>query len=109
MELFENIKITTGQKIINSYKSGILGQLMICHNIIKNNKQFEEELHSYIKTLIIQLLDKTITKQAILFEISKYFIYLNEQDRNEICLKYKPDKVDENNFEGIKQNQFLKL
>ena len=101
MELFENIKITTGQKIINSYKSGILGQLMICHNIIKNNKQFEEELHSYIKTLIIQLLDKTITKQAILFEISKYFIYLNEQDRNEICLKYKPDKVDENNFEEL--------
>ena len=101
IELFENIKITTGQKIINSYKSGILGQLMICHNIIKISKQFDEEMHSYIKNLIIQLLDKTITKQAILFEISKYFIYLNESDRNEICNKYKPDKVDENNYEHL--------
>ena len=101
IELFENIKITTGQKIINSYKSGILGQLMICHNIIKISKQFDEEMHSYIKNLIIQLLDKTITKQAILFEISKYFIYLNESDRNEICNKYKPDKVDENNYEQL--------
>ena len=101
IELFENIKITTGQKIINSYKSGILGQLMICHNIIKISKQFDEEMHSYIKNLIIQLLDKTITKQAILFEISKYFIVLNESDRNEICNKYKPDKVDENNYEQL--------
>ena len=101
IELFENIKITTGQKIINSYKSGILGQLMICHNIIKISKQFDEEIHSYMKDLIIQLLDKTVQKQAILFEISKYFIYLNEKDRNEICLKYKPDKVDENNFQEL--------
>jgi len=101
MELFENIKIIVGQKIINSYKSGVLGQLMICHNIIKISKQFNEELHSYVKGLIIQLLDKAVTKQAILFEISKYFIYLNEQDRNDICLKYKPDKVDENNFEEL--------
>ena len=101
IELFENIKITTGQKIINSYKSGILGQLMICHNIIKISKQFDEEIHSYMKDLIIQLLDKTVQKQAILFEISKYFIYLNEKDRNDICLKYKPDKVDETNFQEL--------
>ena len=101
IELFENIKITTGQKIINSYKSGILGQLMICHNIIKISKQFDEEIHSYMKDLIIQLLDKTVQKQAILFEISKYFIYLNEKDINDICLKYKPDKVDESNFEEL--------
>ena len=101
IELFENIKITTGQKIINSYKSGILGQLMICHNIIKISKQFDEEIHSYMKDLIIQLLDKTVQKQAILFEISKYFIYLNENDRKDICLRYKPDKVDENNFEEL--------
>ena len=104
IELFENIKITTGQKIINSYKSGILGQLMICHNIIKYTKQFEEELHSYIKNLIIQLLDKTVRKQAILFELSKYFIYLNEKDRNEICAKYKPEKNDENKFDELAED-----
>jgi hypothetical protein len=101
IELFENIKITTGQKIINSYKSGILGQLMICHNIIKISKQFDEELHLYLKSLIIQLLDKSVTKQSILFEISKYFIYLNQDDRKEICIKYKPEKVDENNYEQL--------
>ena len=101
IELFENIKITTGQKIINSYKSGILGQLMIFHNIIKISKQFDEELHLYLKSLIIQLLDKSVTKQSILFEISKYFIYLNQDDRKEICIKYKPEKVDENNYEQL--------
>ena len=101
IELFENIKNTTGQKIINSYKSGVLGQLMICHNIIKLSKQFNEEIHSYIKSLIIQLLDKSVKKQGILFEISKYFIYLNEADRNEICLKYKPEQNDENKFDQL--------
>ena len=101
IELFENIKLTTGQKIINSFKSGVLGQLMICHNIIKFNKQYEDELHNYIKSEIIKLLDKCIRKQAILFEISKYFIYLNEADRNEIGLKYKPEKVDENKFDDL--------
>ena len=101
MELFEFIKNTTGQKIINSFKSGLLGQLMICHNIIKYNKQFEEEIHLYIKTEIIKLLEKCIRKQAILFEISKYFIYLNETDRKEIGLKFKPEKVDENKFDEL--------
>ena len=101
LELFENIKKTTGAKIINSFKSGVLGQLMICHNIIMCNEQFDELIHSYMKTQIINLLDKCIRKQAILFEISKYFIYLNEADRNEIILKYKPEKVDENKFDEL--------
>ena len=104
MELFENIKITTGKTIINSYKSGILGQLMICHNIIKFLQQFPEEIHTYIKNLIIQLLDKTIKKQSILFELSKYFIYLNNEDRKELCNKYKPEKNDENNFESLNED-----
>ena len=101
VELFEKIKNSTGQKIINSFKSGVLGQLMICHNIIKYNKKFDEEMHIYMKNEIIKLLDKTIRKQAILFEISKYFIYLNESDRNEICAKYKPETVDENKFDKL--------
>jgi hypothetical protein len=101
LELFENIKKTTGAKIINSFKSGVLGQLMICHNIIMCNEQFDELIHSYMKTQIINLLDKCIRKQAILFEISKYFIYLNEADRNEIILKFKPEKVDENKFDEL--------
>ena len=101
IELFESIKITTGEKIINSFKAGILGQLMICHNIIKFNKQYDEDIHSYIKKEIIKMLDKCIRKQAILFEISKYFIYLNKEDRNEIILKYKPQKVDETKFDEL--------
>ena len=103
IELFENIKNTTGQKIINSYKSGVLGQLMICHNIIKFSKQYTNDIHSYIKSLIIQLLDKSVKKQAILFEISKYFIYLNEEDRNEISIKYKPELNDENNYAKLNE------
>ena len=103
LELFEHIKNTTGKKIINSYKSGIIGQLMICHNIIKSNEQYDELIHSYMKTEIINLLDKCVKKQAILFEISKYFIYLNEADRNEIIVKYKPEKADENKFDELNE------
>ena len=101
IQLFENIKNTKGEKIINSFKSGVLGQLMICHNIIKCNEQYDEKIHTYLKTQIINLLDKCVRKQAILFEISKYFIYLNEADRNEIIAKYKPEKVDENKFDEL--------
>ena len=101
IELFENIKVKTGQKIINSFKSGILGQLIICHNIVKYTKQFSKDIHTFIKNEIIKLLDRCIRKQAILFEISKYFIYLNEADRTEIGLKYKPEKVDENKYEEL--------
>ena len=99
--LFENIKSTTGEKIVNSFKSGVLGQLMICHNIIKYNKSFNDDIHSYIKLQVTKLLDKCIKKHAILFEISKYFIYLNEEDRKEICNKYRPEKVDENKYEEL--------
>ena len=109
IELFENIKLTTGQKIINSFKSGILGQLMIFHNIIKYNKRYDDELHKYIKNEIIKLLDKCVRKQAILFEISKYFIYLNEEDRNKIGLKYKPEKVDENKFDELNSENLEKF
>ena len=101
IELFENVKKSPGDKIINSFKSGILGQLMICHNIIKYTKQYDEDIHSYIRTEIIKLLVKCVKKQAILFEISKYFIYLNEQDRNEVLSTFKPEKVDENKFDEL--------
>ena len=74
---------------------------MICHNIIKYTKTFDEDIHSYIKDIIIQLLDKCVHKQAILFEVNKYFIYLNDDDRNSIIKKYTPEKFDENKFDYI--------
>ena len=109
IELFENVKKSPGDKIINSFKSGILGQLMICHNIIKYTKQYDEDIHSYIRTEIIKLLVKCVKKQAILFEISKYFIYLNEQDRNEVLSTFKPEKVDENKFDELNSENLEKF
>ena len=109
IELFENVKKSPGDKIINSFKSGILGQLMICHNIIKYTKKYDEDIHSYIKTEIIKLLVKCVKKQAILFEISKYFIYLNEQDRNEVLSRFKPEKVDENKFDELNSENLEKF
>ena len=109
IELFENVKKSPGDKIINSFKSGILGQLMICHNIIKYTKQYDEDIHSYIRTEIIKLLVKCVKKQAILFEISKYFIYLNEQDRNEVLSTFKPEKLDENKFDELNSENLEKF
>ena len=109
IELFENVKKSPGDKIINSFKSGILGQLMICHNIIKYTKKYDEDIHSYMRTEIIKLLVKCVKKQAILFEISKYFIYLNEQDRNEVLSTFKPEKVDENKFDELNSENLEKF
>ena len=109
IELFENVKKSPGDKIINSFKSGILGQLMICHNIIKYTKKYDEDIHLYIRTEIIKLLVKCVKKQAILFEISKYFIYLNEQDRNEVLSTFKPEKVDENKFDELNSENLEKF
>ena len=52
IELFEKTKKLTGAKIVNSFKSCALGQLMICHNIIKYTKNFDEDIHTYIKDII---------------------------------------------------------
>ena len=109
MDLFESIKLNPGNEIINSFKSGVLGQLMICYNIIKLNKQFDSEMHTFIKNLIIQLLDKITNKQAILFEISKYFIFLDENNRKELEEKYRPEDVNETKFDKLNSENFSKF
>ena len=83
--------------------------MIICYNIIKINKQFDSEMHSFIKDIIIQLLDKITNKQAILFEISKYFIFLDDNDRKELETKLRPEEVNETNFDKLNSDNFNKF
>lgn len=85
--LFEYVKVNSGRNL-NAYKSGVYGQLMIYHNLIGLNKQFPPEFSKNIYDLIISVLDKANTKQSILFEIGKYFIYLDEANRKKLLQNY---------------------
>ena len=87
MTLFEYVKVNSGRNL-NTFKSGVLGQLMIYHNIIGLMKVFNDDIQQKIFDLIISLLDKAITKQSIIFEISKYFIYLNDSFRKKLISYY---------------------
>ncbi|MCQ2815689.1 MAG: hypothetical protein MJ252_00335 [archaeon] len=97
--LLEHIK-ENHQKNFNSFKSAVLGQLMLYHNAIILSSTFPEGVHKNILSIINLGLEKCSQKPSFLLEIQKFFIYLNEADRKEILEKYS-SKVDLKSFEGI--------
>ena len=106
LNLFEHIKLSKN-KIINSFKSGILGQLMVIHNSIKLNKEYNNETKIILFDLIQSLLERAINKQAILLELGKYFIYLDDSDREKLLKKYGEitldsiEKITKENFDNF--------
>ena len=67
-------------KNFNSYKSSNIALLLMYHLAIikgKNSKVFK----SFIFEILKNLLTHAVTKQSILIEISRYFIYLDKIDR----------------------------
>ena len=100
MGLFEHIKVQSGRNL-NAFKSGVYGQLMVYHNIIIMNKNMPAEFTRSIYELIISVLDKAITKQSILFEMGKYFIYLDEENRKNLMQHFGSKyNIDLNSFEA---------
>ena len=100
MGLFEHIKVQSGRNL-NAFKSGVYGQLMVYHNIIIMNKNMPAEFTKSINELIISVLDKAITKQSILFEMGKYFIYLDEENRKNLMQHFGSKyNIDLNSFEA---------
>lgn len=100
MGLFEHIKVQSGRNL-NAFKSGVYGQLMVYHNIIIMNKNMPAEFTKSIYELIISVLDKAITKQSILFEMGKYFIYLDEENRKNLMQHFGSKyNIDLNSFEA---------
>ena len=81
------------EKYFNSYKSSILAILMYLHLIViifeKNlNLEKLKNIENKIFSLIFELLENSINKQSILMEVSKYFLYLNEEKRKIILDKF---------------------
>lgn len=79
------------KKYFNSYKSSIIALLMFWHFIkitFSNNSErnhiLSENIEKNIYHLIVELLQHSINKQSTLMEISKYFIYINEEQRQNI-------------------------
>ena len=83
INLFDYIK-NISDKNLNMFKSGILGKLMIFHNIITLNNIYNENIKNFLFDNILLLLQKAEKKHSILFELNKYFIYLNENDRKKL-------------------------
>ena len=106
LNLFEHIKISEN-KIINSFKSSVLGQLMIIHNSIKLNKEYSPETKKIVYDLICSLLERAINKQAVLLELGKYFIYLDNNDKENLLKKFGEislesiDKITNDNFNNF--------
>ena len=70
-------------KNLNTFKSANVSLLLLFHLLIlkgKNDKLFAPFIQSILRSLLLQ----TISKQSILFEISKYFIYLDDESRMKI-------------------------
>lgn len=95
--LLENIKAQSG-KNLNAFKSGVIGQLLLYHNIIISTKSYSKEIEADMFDLVTSILDRAITKHSILFEISKYFIYFNDDMRKRLLEKYS-ELIKENNIE----------
>ena len=83
INLFDYIK-NISDKNLNMFKSGILGKLMIFHNIISLNNNYNENIKNFLIDNILLLLQKAEKKHSILFELNKYFIYLNENERKKL-------------------------
>jgi hypothetical protein len=108
------------KKNFNTYKSAILGLLMFWHflrisvskKILNNNinniyenliNLFNEKIEENIFLLISELLESSINKHSILMELSKYFVYLNENYRNKLLQKF--SYLDK--FKSIEPEEFL--
>lgn len=87
LNLFEDIKTQSGRNL-NSFKSGVLAQLLLFHNMIISTKSICKEIEMDMFNLVISILDKAFSKHSILFEISKYFIYFNDDMRKSVLDKY---------------------
>jgi hypothetical protein len=73
---------------LNGFKSAILAQLMIFHNLLRKTQQGYKECSEHIYDLINKLLNESIQKQSILFEISPYFLLLNETHKEQILKSF---------------------
>jgi len=96
---FSFIKNNNEMKIknFNTYKSSILALLLYLHFLkitltdhasVEQSKILGVKIEKLIFQLIFELLENSVTKQSILMELSKYFVYLNKESREEILEKF---------------------
>lgn len=91
------------RKNFNSWKSSVLALLMFLHFVMikfgkitangPNADLLLKKIEGFIAPLALELLECSVNKQSILMEISKYFVYLTEEKRNEILDKFAYDVI----------------
>jgi hypothetical protein len=87
---FSTIHSTVADKKINfnAYKSALLVKLTFLHNLVLANESAYKLCSREIYKILSEILDNSVTKQSILIEVSKFFIYLDENMRKEILSRF---------------------
>lgn len=89
-------------KNFNSWKSSVLALLMYLHFVriivgkfvcedTESVKKLEMKVEGLVALLVLELLECSLTRQSVLMELSKYFVYLGVQKRKEILDKFAYD------------------
>jgi hypothetical protein len=87
---FSSIHSSVADKKINfnAYKSALLVKLAFLHNLVLANESAYKLCSREIYKILSEILDNSVTKQSILIEVSKFFIYLDENMRKEILSRF---------------------
>jgi len=101
------------KKNFNSWKSSVLALLMFLHfirnmvgKLLKdetNGSLLQKKIEGLVAPLALELLECSVTRQSILLELSKYFVYLSEEKRKEILNKFafEPSIISGNNSNNL--------
>ena len=76
---FNHIKEKNLKSFFNAYKSGVLAQLNLLSHLIVQTKKLSSNLIKVMKNLLIDLLVNIPTKQSVLMEAKKFFIFLSKE------------------------------
>lgn len=91
-KFFHSIILFADKKVnFNAYKSAIFNLLLIYNNLIIIDKSYYAKLEGSINELTLNILCESVSKQSILTEISKFFIYLDDKMRKTILDKFRVD------------------
>lgn len=98
---FSTIHSSVADKKINfnAYKSALLVKLNFFHNLVISNESVYKICSREIYKILSEILDNSVSKQSILIEISKFFIYLDENTRGEILARFRINGDNETNQE----------
>jgi hypothetical protein len=95
-------KVADRKTNFNAIKGAIIAKLLILHFVIINFKVYDS-VSPLIYELLVELLDNIVTKQSVLFEINKFYIYLTQEHREKLLSRFEFTKVADNSDDADKE------